>query len=91
MTDLGTANRRTARTYEVRGAVAVPRRERRSDTDRYGRRLNLRNAEGYGYEPCVMCEKRSMVRHKYGCRKFTGDHHCCERCGYADTDLKPLV
>ena len=87
MTDLGAVHRRTAAARAAGTAMpTVPRNRRSTTTDRYGRELGRRNAQGRAYEVCPMCGQRASVRYRVQGRRVWR----CEHCGYADSMAGPL-
>ncbi len=86
---LGSVNTRTAQRQD-RGRIGatVPRRDRRSNTDRQGRELRLRNPDGLPYGVCPMCSQRSSVKFlRAGVRTWHCEHG---NCGYDDDTNGPL-
>ena len=84
---LGAVNTRTAqrRGQGYRGS-AVLRRDRRSSTDRQGRELGKRDANGRPYLVCPMCSNRASVKARIsGVQTWKCDH-----CGYRDDEHGPL-
>ena len=84
---LGAVNTRTAqrRAGGHRG-VTVPRRLRKSSTDRQGRDLGKRNVNGRAYLVCPMCSQRASVKARIsGVQTWK-----CEDCGYRDDENGPL-
>jgi ribosomal protein L37AE/L43A len=84
---LGAVNTRTAQRRDSGHlGVTVPRRHRKSSTDRQGRDLSKRNANGRPFMVCPMCSQRASVKYRIsGVQTWK-----CESCNYMDDENGPL-